>query len=203
MDLLIVEKLPTTLRQAIATRHLVSEQRLFRQGDRASAIFVVKSGRLKIVRHTVEDKTVTLQVARMGESFAESALFSEFYSYSAIAEIASEVVIYPKQPLLSALRDRPDLAEDLITLLVQKNDTLIIGLELRSIKVAHQRVLRYLHYLVGNDTNVVSFDRPLKDIAGDIGLTPATLSRALTRLQREGTIKRASNSIILQNSSVA
>lgn len=98
MDLLIVEKLSPTLRQAIATRHLAPEQRLFRQGDRASAIFVVTSGRLKIVRHTTEDKTVTLQVANAGESFAESALFSEFYSYTAIAQMVSEVIVYPKQP---------------------------------------------------------------------------------------------------------
>lgn len=102
------------------------------------------------------------------------------------------------------IRDRLDLAEDFMTLLVTKNNDLIISLELRSIKAAHRRVLQYLRYLVGSiDSNVVSFNRPLKDIANDIGLTPATLSRALTRLQREGTSERESNSITLQNSSVA
>jgi CRP/FNR family transcriptional regulator, dissimilatory nitrate respiration regulator len=203
MDLLIIEKLPSRLRQAIATQELVTDQRLFRQGDRASAVFVVRNGRIKIVRITAEGKAVTLQIARRGESFAESALFSEFYSYTAVAEVNSEVIIYPKQPLLSTLRDRPDLAEDFMTLLVRKNDALIVGLELRSIREAHRRVLQYLQYLVAKDTKVVSFDRPLKDIASDIGLTPATLSRALTRLEREGAIERELNSITVQDSSAA
>ncbi|MCU0537417.1 MAG: Crp/Fnr family transcriptional regulator [Hydrococcus sp. Prado102] len=204
MDLLTVDRLPPILRSAIATRQLVAGQRLFRQGDSASAVFVIESGRLKIVRNTEEGKPITIEIARAGESFAESALFSEFYSYTAIAEVTSEVIAYPKQPLLSTLRDRPDLAEDFMTLLVRKNNALIVDLELQSIKAAHRRVLQYLQYLVGSsDSKVVSFDRPLKDVAGEIGLNPATLSRALTRLENEGAIARELNSIILQDFSAA
>jgi CRP/FNR family transcriptional regulator, dissimilatory nitrate respiration regulator len=33
-------------------------------------------------------------------------------------------------------------------------------------------------------------DRPLKDIAGDLGLTPEALSRALAHLQKVGEITR-------------
>lgn len=48
-----------------------------------------------------------------------------------------------------------------------------------------------------------TFDRPLKDIAVDLGLTPETLSRALTRLEREGIITRTRLQIKLQNLSAA
>jgi CRP/FNR family transcriptional regulator, dissimilatory nitrate respiration regulator len=199
MDLLTPTTLPPDLRGVIVRRELVAEQILFRHGDSASALFVVQTGRLKIVSHTPERRLVTLQVVRPGDSFGESALFLDHYPYTAIAEVPSQVLIYPKQPLLAALRQHLDLAEDIMALLVKQNLALMTQLELRDIRAAHRRVLQYLHYLTHPDTpNLVRFDRPLKNIAIDLGLTPATLSRALTRLEQEGTITREQNIITLQ-----
>jgi CRP/FNR family transcriptional regulator, dissimilatory nitrate respiration regulator len=223
MDLLSLNQPPTPLQNSmrstfpdgvIALRELASEQTLFWQGDSASALFIVETGRLKIARHTAEGRSITLQIARSGDSLAESALFSDFYSYGAVAEIASRVIVYPKQPLLQALQEHPSLAEDLMTRLAGKNSSLVMQLELRDIRAAHRRVLQYLSYLAhAGDINrkdvnvenarVISFDRPLKEIAIDLGLTPATLSRALTRLEREGQITRKQNLIQLQRSSAA
>lgn len=201
MDLLTFDDLPPDLRSAISTRELVSEQILFRQGDYASDLFIVKTGRLKIVRLRSEHRSVTLQIARPRESFGEAALVSDFYPYTAIAEVTSQVVVYPQKVLLLALQQHPDLAEDLMTRLIRKNLALIMQLELRDIRAAHWRVLHYLHYLTEPDhPQLISFDRSLKNIAADLGLAPATLSRALTRLEREGMIIRDQNSIKLQNS---
>lgn len=233
MDLLSLNQLPTPLHNAmrstfpdgvITFRELASEQTLFWQGDSASALFIVETGRLKIARHTSEGRSITLQIARSGDSLAEGALFSDFYSYGAVAEIASQVIVYPKQSLLQALREHPYLAEDFMTRLARKNSSLVMQLELRDIRAAHRRVLRYLSYLAyiesGNlevvdpekvslenlnveNADVISFDRPLKEVAIDLGLTPATLSRALTRLEREGQITRKQNLIKLRKLSAA
>jgi CRP-like cAMP-binding protein len=204
MNLFTPNRLPPELRQAIVSRTLATGQYLFRQGDSATSFFTVETGRLKIFRHTPEQRVVTLQIARAGGSFGESALFSDFYSYSAGAEVPSHVIAYPKQPLLAVLRDYPDLAEDFMTLLVAKKEALVLQLELRDIRAAHTRVLQYLRYLAQpNDTTVVRFDRPLKNIAADLGLTPATLSRALARLEREGMIIREHSLITLRDSSAA
>jgi CRP/FNR family transcriptional regulator, dissimilatory nitrate respiration regulator len=204
MDLLTLDDLPPDLRSAIATHELVSEQILFRQGDCASDLFIVKTGRLKVVRRTSAHRSVTLQIARPSESFGEAALVSDFYPYTAIAEMTSQVVAYPQQVLLSALPQHPDLVEDLMTRLVRKNLALIMQLELRDIRSAHWRVLHYLRYLTKPDhPQLISFDRPLKNIAIDLGLAPATLSRALTQLEREGMIIREQNSIKLQDSPAA
>lgn len=200
MNLLSFDDLPPDLRSAIATRELVPEQILFRQGDSAAALFIVKIGRLKVVRLTSEQRWVTLQVARANESFGEAAIVSDFYPYTAIAEVNSQVVVYPQRALLSALQQHPDLAEDLMTQLVRKNLALMTQLELRDIRSAHWRVLHYLRYLTQPDyPQLINFDRPLKNVATDLGLAPATLSRALTRLEREGMIVREQNSIKLQN----
>lgn len=203
MNLLALDRLPIELREAIATRRLVPGQILFRQGDLATALFVVETGRLKLFRQSLEQRSITLQIARSGESCGETALFSEVHSYSTVAEIVSQVVVYPKQSLLLALHQYPQLTEDLMRRLVVSNLTLITQLELRDIRAAHRRVLQYLRYLTSAEqTNFVNFDRPLKEVATDLGLTPATLSRVLTRLEREGAITREQNVIWLQNSAI-
>jgi CRP/FNR family transcriptional regulator, dissimilatory nitrate respiration regulator len=200
MNLLTFDDLPPDLRSAIATRELVPEQILFRQGDYASALFIVKTGRLKVARLTSEQRWVTLQIARPNESFGEAAIVSEFYPYTAIAEINSQVVVYPQRTLLLALQHNPDLAQDLMARLIRKNLALMTQLELRDIRSAHWRVLHYLRYLTKPDyPQLINFDRPLKSVATDLGLAPATLSRALTRLEREGIIVREQNSIKLQD----
>lgn len=203
MDLLTLDTLPVELRNAIVHRDLAAGENLFQQGDLALSFFVVETGRVRLVRYTSGDKEVTLQIAGSGEGVAEIALFSETYLCTAVAEVNSRVIVYPKEFLLSAIRNNPDLAEDFMAMLVGKIQDLKIRVELRDIRAAHERLLRYLRYQAQSGQTVVNFDRPLKDIAVDLGLTPETLSRALTRLERDGMITRTRLSITLQNSPAA
>lgn len=202
MDLLALNSLPSELREAIAFQELAAGQTLFQQGDVASAVFVVRTGRIRLMRYINEDKLVTFQVARPGESLAEIALFSDTYPCTAIAEVASRAIAYPKQALLSALRNHPDLAEDFMAMLLRKIQELKFRIELRDIRAARERVLRYLRDLAQAQTTV-TLDRPLKDIAADLDFTPETLSRTLTRLEREGVITRRRLQITLHDSSAA
>jgi CRP/FNR family transcriptional regulator, dissimilatory nitrate respiration regulator len=204
MNLFVPESLPTELRETLTSRTFAAEQSLFQQGKSADAFFVMETGRVKLVRATPERRIVTLHIARAGESFAESALFADTYTYGAIAELPSKVTVYPKQAVLSVLHHHPKLAEDYITALVKNNHSLMIQLELRDIRSAHTRVLHYLRHLVRkSNSKVICFDRPFKNIAADLGFTPETLSRALTKLEKQGAITRTQNSITLSNSSVA
>jgi CRP/FNR family transcriptional regulator, dissimilatory nitrate respiration regulator len=204
MNLLTFDTLPPFLQQVIFTRELEVGQRLFRQGDAAYAVFVVEAGRLRLVRSTIEGKVVPIQFASPGQSVGDAALFSASYSYTAIAEVASSVLVYPKQELMFALRQNPDLAEDVIAILLRKIQSFEVSLELKAIKSAQQRILRYLQYLaMPEQANVVQIDRPWKEIADELGFTPDTLSRALTKLEREGSISRRQQHITLHNISAA
>ena len=141
---------------------------------------------------------VTFEVVRQGEILAESALFLDTYPCTAIAEEESRVIIYPQQALRSALQNYPELAEELTMRLVRKIQTLKVRLEWFNSKSAHERLLQYLRFLSGNQA-VVNLDRPLKEIAGELGFTPETLSRALARLEQQGAIARNGRSITLHS----
>lgn len=203
MDLVTLESLPDELRHGITVRELQPGQLLFQQGDLATAFFVIASGRIKLL-HTVDRQdTLTLRTAGAGETLADIALFTEVYPNTAMAEIRSRVIVYPKQVLAEALHQHPALSEDFMRRLVQKIQSFQQQLGLRHVRKAQDRVLRYLHYQVQYADRGIQFDRPLKDIAAELGLTPETLSRALARLEREGHISRQNQVIMLHNSTAA
>ncbi|MEM9162653.1 MAG: helix-turn-helix domain-containing protein [Cyanobacteria bacterium P01_F01_bin.4] len=54
-----------------------------------------------------------------------------------------------------------------------------------------------------NDETVIQLDRPLKEIAEEVGFTPETLSRALIKLEQADSITRTNGDIILAAQSAA
>ena len=75
MDLLTIDSLPESLRGAIAFTDLSPGETLFTQGDDATAVFAVETGRVKLVRYTSEGKMVTFEVVKGGEIFSRKRSF--------------------------------------------------------------------------------------------------------------------------------
>ena len=195
MELSNVDSLPSLLQNSTASYTFVAEQRLFRQGDRARNFYIVTSGRVKLVRYTIEGRMVVMQTVRSGESLGENTVVRNVYSCTAIAEVEARAIAYP-QPLLTEALDYAELAEDFTTKLISKIQSLEVGLELLQIRSAHLRLLQYLQY--NAVSNTVDLDRPLKEVAAELNLAPRTLSRAFARLEYEGRIMRQGDSIELQ-----
>jgi CRP-like cAMP-binding protein len=68
--------------------------------------------------------------------------------------------------------------------------------ELRNIRSANDRVLHHLHLSASKDGAVV-FDRPLLEVAEDLGLTHEAYYRTLAGLARAGAIERRGRKIRL------
>ena len=49
---------------------------LFRESSRASSIYLLEQGRVRLIRHTIDEHRVVLHMARIGELIAEAALCS-------------------------------------------------------------------------------------------------------------------------------
>ena len=192
------DSLPTQIREHVSYRNLAKGERLFRRGDTAKYIYILETGRIWLVRPTVENKTATLHFARSGDLVGEDALFEEAYSYSAIANVASKAIVYDRSCLPQIIQNYPDLIEDLLQRLTQKISRYQAYVELREIRAAHQRVLQYLRY-IASSLKTIHLDYPLQDIARQLGFTPATLSRALSKLEEDGFISRESNEIVLHD----
>ncbi|MEM8673490.1 MAG: Crp/Fnr family transcriptional regulator [Cyanobacteria bacterium P01_G01_bin.67] len=196
------DSFPPRLRQKVAYRNLAIGERLFRRGDTADSFFIVETGKISLSRPTIEHKTATLQFAQSGDIIGENAIFEAAYPCSAIAMVASRVIVYPRTFVTEILPTHPRLIEDLLAIMYQKITYFQNNLEFREIRAAHQRVLQYLIY-AADANKVVKIDLPMHNIARQLGFAPATLSRALLRLETEGSITRESNVIHLNRSTAA
>jgi len=194
------DALPPSLEAGSIVRVLSPGELLFRQGDRAAAIYKVESGRLRLIRRTVDDHLVILHTAGRGEFFAEASLFAEAYHCDAIAAAQSRVWVYPKAIVMAALRTDPALAETFIARLARQLQELRARMELRNIRSARERVLQYLWLRAGVDGRGVAIEGQLQDVAAEIGMSREALYRTLAALEAEGCLTRKDNAILLKKS---
>jgi CRP-like cAMP-binding protein len=181
----------------VQIRTVARNATLFRQGDEASAIYLVESGRLRLERRTIDGRLVVIHTARPGELFAEASLFSDVYHCDAVAAEACRVRRYPKAAVLAALRADPDAAVRFLAVVARQLQQLRQRLELRNVRSAQERLRLYLG-LHADGNGVVRLPGHLQDIAADIGLTREALYRALAALQRTGAIRRTGRRIRLE-----
>jgi CRP/FNR family transcriptional regulator, dissimilatory nitrate respiration regulator len=189
--------LPPPIEAGSVIRVLAQGELLFRQGHRAAAIYKVESGQLRLVRRTLDDHLVILHTARQGEFFAEASLFAEVYHCDAVAAAPSSVRIYPKEIVISVLRESPTLTETLMARLASQLQELRARMELRNIRSARERVLQYVRLRSGDTNRTIPISGQLQDIAAEIGITREALYRTLAALEADGLLSRTGTGIIL------
>jgi len=179
-----------------SVRTLARGELLFRQGEPAAAVFLIVRGRLRMVRHLASGDRVTIHTGRTGELFAEGSLFSDVYQCEAVAAEATQVRVCGKAEMLAAIGNS---SSTMLALLKQVSHSLHHARamrELRNVRSAKDRVLQHL-YLSASKDGTVAFDRPLLEVAEDIGLTHEAYYRALATLVCAGAIKRRGRTIRL------
>ena len=194
------DALPPSLEAGSIVRVLSPGELLFRQGDRAAAIYKVESGRLRLIRRTVDDHLVILHTAGRGEFFAEASLFAEAYHCDAVAAAQSRVRVYPKTIVMAALRTDPALAEAFMARLARQLQELRARMELRNIRSARDRVLQYLQLRARVAYRSIAIEGQLQDISAEICITREALYRTLAALEAEGYLTRTEAAILLTKS---
>lgn len=177
-------------------RSLAAGAALFRQGDTSFGIFLLVSGRIRLQRITPDGVAVSIHLARPGELFAEASLFSEHYHCDAVAEVGSDVWVYPKEQLSQSLHTKPEALWAFTRELARRLQELRLRYELKQIRSATERVLQLLRMRSGKD-GVYTIAGSLKDLAADVGLTHEAFYRALAALERQGRIARKEGAVRL------
>lgn len=170
---------------------------LFRQGDAASGLFYLVSGRVRLVRLTPAGTEVTMHTVLPGEFFAEASLFSPRYHCDAIALSDSIMLLYPKKALTAEFRRNTEDLWQFAARLARQVQGLRGRLTLRQIRSARERVLQALR-LQCDEEGFWKNRGTLKQFAEEIGLTHEALYRTLAELERSGKIVRLPDGIGLQ-----
>src|SRR6266699_4365556 len=186
--------------QTLERRSLAREEVLFKQGDKVTAIYFVEAGRLRLERRTFDGRLLVLGITSAGKFFVEAALFADIFHCDAVATEPTQVCVYPKAAVLSALRADPANAMSFLSLVAHQVIELRQRLELMKVRSAKERVMLYLDLNAEPDGRTVNLRSQLQDIASELGLTREVLYRTLASLEESGTIKRAGTRILLKRS---
>jgi CRP-like cAMP-binding protein len=167
---------------------------LFRQGDPATAFFIVADGWIKLYRITMTGGEAVLNVLTKGDSFAEAVAFINGI-YPATAEAASKarVIRIPADHVINCVRKTPDVALAMIASTSAHLHHLVRQIEQRDSQTGVQRVAEFLVSLSPTKSGAATIDLPYDKvlIAGRLGLKPESLSRAFSKLRPMGVEVRA------------
>jgi len=170
---------------------------LFHQGDAVENIYVVRRGRIKLIRNTVDGNPVVLQLATAGEIIAEASLFSDTYHCSAIVDSrTAELSCFDRHTLAKAIKESPAAAIKVAELFAHGIRKLRALLEIRNIRSAKQRIHAYFQLESGADKQI-QLQLSYKDIAYQLGLAHETFYRELKQLEKEGILARKEHVILL------
>jgi CRP-like cAMP-binding protein len=190
---------PETIRRVVAAATVVvldPHEALFRQGDPATAFFMVVEGWIKLYRITFSGEETVIHVLTNGESFAEAVAFTGA-RYPATAEAVSKarVVRIPADHVVRCIRENPDIALAMIASTSQHLHHLVQQVEQLKAQSGVQRVAEFLASLCaveqGPSMIALPYDKVL--IAARLGLKPESLSRAFAKLRTVGVEVRASH----------
>ncbi|ODU54082.1 MAG: hypothetical protein ABS99_10030 [Acetobacteraceae bacterium SCN 69-10] len=176
-----------------ARRGIGQGEAVFRQGDPATAVFLLESGQVRLA----DGSAVILQVAESGDSFAEASLSVSQYHCDAVAEADSIVWALPKADLLAKLAREPAECLALAMVLATHVRNLRARLALRDIRSAPARLLGWLRLHAAGDPPVVPVRRSWMLVAEELGLTREAVYRALATLERQGCIRRDGHTVHL------
>jgi CRP-like cAMP-binding protein len=193
---------PETVQHIIAPATAVMlrpHELIMRQEDLATAFFIVIDGWVKLYRSTPAGDETVIDIIKKGDSFAEAAAFTG-NRYIATAEAVSPARVgrIPADHLVRCIRGSPDIALAMIASISQHMHHLVQQVEQLKAQSGVQRVAEFLASLSvaehGHCALALPYDKIL--IAGQLGLTPESLSRAFARLRTIGVVVDASNVIV-------
>lgn len=189
---------PETVQHIIApatASMLRPHETIMRQDDPATAFFIVIDGWLKISRSTQAGDETVIDMMQKGDSFAEAVAFSgSRYMASAEAVNMARVARIPADHLIRCIRQTPDIALAMVASVSQRMHHLVQQVEQLKAQSGVQRVAEFLASLSlaehGHCALALPYDKIL--IAGRLGLTPESLSRAFAKLRGVGVTINAS-----------
>lgn len=172
---------------------------LFSAGEPADCFFAVLAGTVHLLTLTPDGNEGVVAVIQAGETFAEAAMFGiGRFPVNAEAQPGAEVVRIERGPFEAALRQEPDLAFRMLDALIARQHFLIAEINKLKNQSPCQRLASYLLTLAesGSWSGRGRLPQAKQVIASRIGIDPASLSRALRRLDEAGIVCEGEEVII-------
>jgi CRP/FNR family transcriptional regulator, dissimilatory nitrate respiration regulator len=178
------------------------DQTVFMQGDRATGLYIVLRGRVKVFKTSPKGRQQTLMVMGPGQPVGEVAVLSgEAYPATAETLEESELLYIPRQAFLDLVAREPEVALHLLAALSSRLRSFASLIEDLSLKDVSERLAAHLLTLAGQDPagQTIQLDVSKTQLASAVGTVPETLSRAFQQLSRLGAVKTHGRTIHIED----
>ena len=191
-----------TLTQVVTRRSVPRGSMLMAQGDQTDSLYIIISGRLKVMMGDAEGKEVILAMLGPGEIVGEMGLIDDSPRSATVTAVEpSELLSISKREFRRCLAENFDMAMGVMRGLVRRlreADRKIGSLALLDVYGRVARLLIDMSENVGGE-KIVAKRLPKQDIAKMIGASREMVSRVMRDLQLGGFIEQRGSTIILRD----
>jgi CRP/FNR family transcriptional regulator, cyclic AMP receptor protein len=190
------------LTSVITRRSLPRSTTVMASGDPTDSLYIVLSGRLKVMMSDAEGKEVILSILGPGEFFGEMGLIDDAPRSASVVSIeACELLSIAKRDFKKCLAENFDMAQAVMRGLVRRlrdADRKIGSLALLDVYGRVARLLLDMAETVDGE-KIVTKRLPKQDIAKMIGASREMVSRVMKDLQMGGYIEVRGSNIVLRD----
>lgn len=190
---LLKELLPKGLLGQCHAHHFEKGDYLFHQGEKPEYMFFIVSGEAVLTRTSSHGEPTTLQRCK-GGFLSEASLLTDVYHCDAIVTNSGQAITLPIKSLRDALTDSK-FSMKWVQLLSKE----IMRLRTQSERLGLKDIRSKLIHLIETEgkQGVLTLQSDFKSMASEIGVTHEALYRAIASLEKEGLLRKQSNSLEL------
>ena len=177
---------------------------LFHQDDEPEAVFIVKSGRLRVTSYQENGAEKQLYIAERGTMVGESSCLNGVpHESSAVAIVDTQVWRIPAGDLIAAMQQNWWLTRRVISLICRKKDVFFQQILDLSFNQAIQRIARLLLNLCHQYGRphpkgmLIAVHSTHQDIAGMVNASRVTVGNVLNMMMDQGLLVREGKHFIL------
>ena len=187
-------------------RDVAAEQAIYFEGDSGEYLYLVATGKVKLLRHTSTGREVLLDILRGGEYFGNlSVLSGQSYSETAIAQTNCCILQISAQNFKKVLGWYSDVTIKVLEAVGQRLESSQEIIKQLSVYTADQRIaaslLRLAKKMGEQKQEGLLIQLPLsrQDLAAMTGATIETVSRVMSRFSAEELISTGRKWVIIND----
>jgi CRP/FNR family transcriptional regulator len=179
---------------------------IFSKGDPGNALFIVKSGKVRILYLSASGAETIVHILKEGAIFGELLLSEEMRFFTAVAGTDAVVTVLPKGSLVELLASIPTISKNFIRLLSKR----LAKVEKEFGDFGHtwsydrlSKVLLQLCEEHGKETptgTMIPLRLTHEDLANLIGTTRETVTTQMIRFRRMGLVKSQDRYLVVNKS---
>jgi CRP-like cAMP-binding protein len=173
-----------------------SDNIIYFSGDKASFLFVVISGNVRLVKHSADGRDVLIDILNPGDFLGSLQIFGEDnYKETAIAHTDACILSISNRDFRSVLNTIPAIAVNLVEILSERlksSNEMIRQLSVKSVEKRIAFILLKLKSKLGVEFekgSLIQIPLSRNDLAEMTGSTPETASRVISSYAKAGIIK--------------